>query len=144
MFTCAVCFGKKHLTNELTTNNQHNATYIHSHHRISFREALDHPFFWDPDKRLSFLQDVSDRVESEDEFGRLRCVCTCQSVCTYSQCVHPVIVYLLLCFPLQSDTWFYGFIYDVDYNQCVYICVYVIILYCGGVCVCILLISERS
>eukprot|EP00899_Mesostigma_viride_P015117 jgi/Mesvir1/23606/Mv18289-RA.1 len=34
--------------------------------RPSAEAALVHPFFWPPDARLSFLLDVSDRVEGED------------------------------------------------------------------------------
>lgn len=34
--------------------------------RISIRDAVTHPFFWTAEKRLNFLQDVSDRLESEE------------------------------------------------------------------------------
>lgn len=35
-------------------------------HRPTAEEALLHPFFWSPEKRLAFLRDASDRVELED------------------------------------------------------------------------------
>lgn len=34
--------------------------------RPKAQEVLNHPLFWNPERRLSFLQDVSDRVELED------------------------------------------------------------------------------
>jgi hypothetical protein len=34
--------------------------------RPTAEEALLHPFFWSPEKRLAFLRDASDRVELED------------------------------------------------------------------------------
>jgi serine/threonine-protein kinase/endoribonuclease IRE1 len=34
--------------------------------RMVILDALNHPFFWGAEKQLSFLQDVSDRVESEE------------------------------------------------------------------------------
>ncbi|WCJ44738.1 Endoribonuclease/protein kinase IRE1-like [Euphorbia peplus] len=34
--------------------------------RPKAQEVLNHPFFWTHEKRLSFLQDISDRVELED------------------------------------------------------------------------------
>jgi serine/threonine-protein kinase/endoribonuclease IRE1 len=34
--------------------------------RPSATEILAHPFFWDSNKRLTFLQDVSDRIEQQD------------------------------------------------------------------------------
>mmetsp|Transcript_21185 Transcript_21185/g.52092 ORF Transcript_21185/g.52092 Transcript_21185/m.52092 type:complete len:1404 (+) Transcript_21185:1446-5657(+) len=34
--------------------------------RPTAKEICEHPFFWDPQKRLSFLCDVSDRLETDD------------------------------------------------------------------------------
>ncbi|PWZ03630.1 hypothetical protein BCV70DRAFT_154574 [Testicularia cyperi] len=36
-------------------------------HRPSAAEVLTHPYFWDPNKRLNFLQDASDRFEIMDK-----------------------------------------------------------------------------
>ncbi|KAG9441052.1 hypothetical protein H6P81_016906 [Aristolochia fimbriata] len=37
--------------------------------RLKAKEVLSHPLFWNPEIRLSFLRDASDRVESEDKEG---------------------------------------------------------------------------
>lgn len=37
--------------------------------RLKAEDVLYHPFFWTSEKRLSFLRDVSDRVELEDREG---------------------------------------------------------------------------
>ena len=40
--------------------------------RPTASQALHHPYFWDPDKCLRFLLDVSDRVESDDAKSEVR------------------------------------------------------------------------
>jgi serine/threonine-protein kinase/endoribonuclease IRE1 len=40
--------------------------------RLSAEDACQHPLFWSAEKKLHFLQDVSDRVEAEPPNGPLR------------------------------------------------------------------------
>lgn len=42
------------------------------HLRPSCSEILQHPFFWPDDRKLEFLQEISDRIEVEKPDSKLR------------------------------------------------------------------------
>ncbi|XP_065881047.1 serine/threonine-protein kinase/endoribonuclease IRE1b-like isoform X2 [Euphorbia lathyris] len=50
--------------------------------RPKAQEVLNHPFFWTHEKRLSFLQDISDRVEMEDRESKSDLLDSLESVGT--------------------------------------------------------------
>ena len=62
--------------------------------RPSMRAVMSHPFWWPPAQRLSFLIDMSDRMENEDREVRAQllmhcrhhgrpCAAQCKWVCRY-------------------------------------------------------------
>ncbi len=50
----------------------HTNRHVHALSSLTAEDASSHPLFWSDELKLSFLQDISDRVESESEDGPFR------------------------------------------------------------------------